>query len=131
MTTTQTILIVDDENDVLDWLDNKLFGEHYIVLRASTAKEALEKAQKEKPHLILIDIMLPDMEGAQVVQILANDAAMAHIPVIFMSGIVAKEDPGARPQLNVGGRLYRALGKPFEFKEILAEIHKALAASSD
>lgn len=126
MESAKTILVVDDEKDVLDWLESKLSGEHYTVLRASAAKEALEKARKNKPHLVLMDIVLPDMEGSEVVRMLASDPLTAHIPVIFMSGIISKEEEGTRLELNVGGRLYKALSKPFEFEQLLKEIKSVL-----
>lgn len=120
------ILVVDDEKDILDWLEKKLSSETYVVLMALTAKEALEKARRHKPDLILMDIVLPDMEGSEVVRILAGDSLTAHIPVIFMSGIVSKEDEHTQIELNVGGRLYRAVSKPFEFEELLKEIQETL-----
>ncbi len=120
------ILVVDDEKEVLDWLEKRLSSETYVVLMALTAKEALEKARRHKPDLILMDIVLPDMEGSEVVRILAKDSLTAHIPVIFMSGIVSKKDEHTQIELNVGGRLYRAVSKPFEFEELLKEIQETL-----
>ena len=120
------ILVVDDEKEVLDWLEKRLSGETYVVLMALTAREALEKARRHKPDLILMDIVLPDIEGSEVVRILAEDSLTAHIPVIFMSGIVSKEDEHTQIELNVGGRLYRSVSKPFEFEELLKEIQKTL-----
>ncbi|OGX27462.1 MAG: hypothetical protein A2705_04055 [Omnitrophica WOR_2 bacterium RIFCSPHIGHO2_01_FULL_52_10] len=122
----KTILVVDDEKEVLDWLEKKLSGENYAVLRASAAKEALEKTRKSKPDLILMDIVLPDMEGSDAVRILAEDPATGRVPVIFMSGIISKEDERTQLEINVGGRLYKALSKPFEFEELLKEIKKIL-----
>ena len=120
------ILVVDDEKEVLAWLERKLSSETYVVLMALTAKEALEKARRHKPDLILMDIVLPDMEGSEAVRILAGDSLTAHIPVIFMSGIVSKEDEHTQVELNVGGRLYRAVSKPFEFEDLLKEIQETL-----
>ena len=120
------ILVVDDEKEVLDWLDKKLSSETYVVLIALTAREALEKARRHKPDLILMDIVLPDMEGSEVVRILAKDSLTTHIPVIFMSGIVSKEDEHAQIELNVGGQLYPAVSKPFKYEELLKEIQESL-----
>jgi CheY-like chemotaxis protein len=126
MGAVKTILVVDDEKEVLDWLEKKLSGENYAVLRASAAKEALEKTRESKPDLVLMDIVLPDMEGSDVVRTLAEDPVTKHVPVMFMSGIISREDGPAPLELNVGGRLYKALGKPFEFEELLREIRKIL-----
>ena len=122
----KVILVVDDEKELLTWLEKKLSGENYVVLKALAAREALEKARRNKPDLILMDIVLPDMEGSQAVQMLAQDPLTEHIPVIFMSGIISKEDERTQLELNVGGRLYRALSKPFEFEELCKEIQKIL-----
>lgn len=127
MGATKTILVVDDEKEVLDWLEKKLSGENYAVLRASAAKEALEKTRKNSPDLILMDIVLPDMEGSDVVRTLAEDPMTKDVPVIFMSGIISREDDPTQLELNVGGRLYKALSKPFEFEELLREIKKILS----
>ncbi len=127
MTAAKTILVVDDEKEVLDWLEKKLSSENYVILRASMAKEALEKTRKSKPDLVLMDIVLPDMEGSEAVRILAEDPATAGVPVIFMSGIISREDERTQLELNVGGRLYKALSKPFEFEELLKEIKKILS----
>lgn len=126
MGATKTILVVDDEKEVLDWLEKKLSGENYAVLRASAAKEALEKTRESKPDLVLMDIVLPDMEGSDVVRTLAEDPMTKDVPVIFMSGIISREDDPTQLELNVGGRLYKALSKPFEFEELLREIKKIL-----
>lgn len=126
MTSAKTVLVVDDEKEVLDWLEKKFSGMNCAVLRASTAKEALEKTRKSKPDLVLMDIVLPDMEGSDAVRILAEDPATARVPVIFMSGIISREDKRTQLEVNVGGRLYKALSKPFEFEELLKEIQKTL-----
>lgn len=127
MGATKTILVVDDEKEVLDWLEKKLSGENYAVLRASAAKEALEKTRESNPDLVLMDIVLPDMEGSDVVRTLAEDPMTKDVPVIFMSGIISREDDPTQLELNVGGRLYKALSKPFEFEELLKEIKKILS----
>lgn len=120
------ILVVDDEKEVLDFLDKKLSAQDYEVLRAETAAEALEKTRKFLPHLILMDIVLPDMEGPEAVRQLAEDPLTKDIPVIFLSGIVSREEETAHPELNVGGRLYLAISKPFAFGELLGEIRKKI-----
>ena len=120
------ILVVDDEKDVVDWLEKKLSSEAYVILKALTAKEALAKSKRHKPDLVLMDIVLPDMEGSEAVRMLADDPQTTHIPVIFMSGIVSREDENTQMELNVGGRLFRAVSKPFKFEELLKEIQETL-----
>lgn len=126
MESAKAILIVDDEKDVLDWLEKKLTGENYRVIKARLAREALEKARKERPQLILMDIVLPDMEGSEVVRTLAEDPLTRDVSVIFMSGIISKEEQKRDMEVKVGGRMYRALGKPFDADELLREIRRCL-----
>ena len=120
------ILVVDDEKDVVDWREKKISSKAYVILKALTAKEALAKSKRHKPDLVLMDIVLPDMEGSEAVRMLADDPQTTHIPVIFMSGIVSREDENTQMELNVGGRLYRAVSKPFKFEELLKEIQETL-----
>lgn len=120
------ILVVDDEKETLDILEKKLRAQQFSVLKAATAKEALDQIQKSPPDLILMDIVLPDMEGSEAVRLLHEDPLTKDIPVIFLSGIVSKEEGTARPEINVGGRLYRAIAKPCTLSELLAGIRREL-----
>lgn len=121
----RTILAVDDEQEVLDFLEKKLSDQNYHVLRAVTAKEAIEQAKENLPNLIIMDIVLPDMEGSEAVRVLAESPQTQKIPVIFLSGILSKDDM-TDLELNVGGRLYKALSKPLAFEDLLKEIKKMI-----
>ncbi|MBI5149854.1 MAG: response regulator [Candidatus Omnitrophica bacterium] len=125
MNPAKTILVVDDEQEVLDFLEKKLPEQGYNVLRAATAMEAIREARKNLPQLILMDIVLPDMEGAEAVRLLAEAPPTQDIPVIFLSGILSKDDM-TDLELNVGGRLYKAVSKPFAFEDLLREIKKTI-----
>lgn len=80
----KTILIVDDEEDIIQLLDYNLKREGYDTLVAYTGKEALEFA-KLNPDLILLDIMIPDIDGLEVIKKLKRDKSTAKIPVIFLT----------------------------------------------
>ncbi|MBI5416120.1 MAG: response regulator [Candidatus Omnitrophica bacterium] len=125
MNPAKTILVVDDEQEVLDFLEKKLPEQGYNVLRAATAMEAIREARKNLPQLILMDIVLPDMEGSEAVRLLAEAPQTQDIPVIFLSGILSKDDM-TDLELNVGGRLYKAVSKPFAFEDLLTEIKKTI-----
>ncbi len=122
----ERILLVDDEEEILNLLEKKLLNENYEVLKATTARDALQKAQKLSPHLVLMDIALPDMEGPAAVRLLSENPSTQNIPVIFLSGIITREDQLVHPEINVGGRLYPAIAKPFVFEELLQEIKNKL-----
>ena len=118
------ILIVDDEEEVLSLLYKRLSALGYQVIRATRGNEAVTKTKVYAPHLILMDIVLPDIHGSEVVRILKDDPLTDQIPVIFLSGIVSK-DPGTQDSVvKIGNKEYPAIPKPFVFEELLREIKK-------
>jgi DNA-binding response OmpR family regulator len=81
------ILIVDDENDFIELLQYKLAGRGYDLIVANDGVHALSQARTQKPNLILLDILLPDLDGLSVCEILRRQPATKKIPVIFMSAL--------------------------------------------
>ncbi len=81
------ILIVDDENDFIELLQYKLAGHGYELIVANDGIQALSQARTMKPNLILLDILLPDLDGLSVCEILRRQPATNKIPVIFMSAL--------------------------------------------
>jgi len=121
------ILVVDDEKDLLELISRSLSAEGYEVTEAGTAEDAINKARTLNPDLILIDIMLPDMEGPEAVRILSEDSRTDKIPAIFLSGIITRDsDNEAATEVRVGERLYKALSKPFSSVELMTEVRKAI-----
>ena len=86
----KTILIIDDELDLLSLLKIRLEGVDYKVLSAPNAEEALGLLEKNKPDLILLDLLLPKMQGEEVCQRLKSDRKLKHIPVIIMTAHTAR-----------------------------------------
>ncbi len=83
----QRILIVDDEHDFIELLQYKLAGHGYELIVASDGVHALSQARQLKPNLILLDILLPDLDGLSVCEILRRQPATKKIPIIFMSAL--------------------------------------------
>src|SRR5580698_2799628 len=81
----QRILIVDDEHDFIELLQYKLAGHGYELIVANDGVHALSQARTLKPNLILLDILLPDLDGLSVCEILRRQPATKKIPIIFMS----------------------------------------------
>jgi DNA-binding response OmpR family regulator len=81
------ILIVDDENDFVELLQYKLAGHGYELIVANDGVHALSQARTQKPNLILLDILLPDLDGLSVCEILRRQPATKKIPIIFMSAL--------------------------------------------
>jgi len=122
----QTILTVDDEERVLDVIRDILSTKGYNVLTAKSGKEAIKKTRQFIPDLIVMDIMMPDPDGAAVVKQLKEDPATSSIPILFLSGIIMKESRQLLQEINVGGEFYSALAKPFDAAELLAAVSNLL-----
>ena len=84
---TPRILIVDDEPDFIELLQYKLTGHGYDLIVANDGVHALSQARQMKPDLILLDILLPDLDGLSVCEILKRQPSTKKIPVIFMSAL--------------------------------------------
>jgi DNA-binding response OmpR family regulator len=112
------ILIVDDEEDILHFLELVLKEKGYDVVTASGGQEALTRAQLERPHLVLLDIMMPQMDGWEVLKLLRVDEETADIPVAMLSARTEAKD---RVQgLQEGAVDY--ICKPFSLQELLGKI---------
>src|SRR5476649_1045274 len=81
------ILLVDDENDFIELLQYKLAGQGYDFIVANDGVQALSQARQFKPDLILLDILLPDLDGLSVCEILRRQPSTKKIPIIFMSAL--------------------------------------------
>lgn len=121
------ILVVDDEEEILNALEKKLSAEEFYVIKATRGREAIQKAKVYIPDLILMDIMLPDIDGSEAVRMIKREPTIAAVPILFLSGIVASQDRAAKPTVTVAGFEYPAIGKPFPFPQLLLEIRKILS----
>src|SRR5580765_946256 len=81
------ILLVDDENDFIELLQYKLAGQGYDFIVANDGVQALSQARQFKPDLILLDILLPDLDGLSICEILRRQPTTKKIPIIFMSAL--------------------------------------------
>ena len=116
------ILIIDDEKKMLTALEKRLKADGHTVAVEETAKGGLRRAKTLIPEIIFLDILLPDMDGSEVAQLLQNDAVLHTVPIVFLSGIVTDAQGGRHSEVKVGGLTYRALGKPFTYGELLEEM---------
>ena len=116
------ILLVDDEPDVIEIIKFNLDQEGYQVKTATNGSEAVKKAKKTFPHLIIMDVMMPELNGLQLCRIVRSDATMKNIPIIFLTARGETED--RIKGLEIGADDY--LSKPFHSKELLLRIDKIL-----
>ena len=118
----EKILIVDDEPDVVGFVQSVLKVENYEVIVAYDGIAALDLAETEKPDLILLDLMMPMMSGYEVCEQIKANPLTQHIPVLFLS---SAHTPEARAQsFRVGA--VELIKKPFLPKELLAQIRRHL-----
>lgn len=116
------ILIVDDEPDVRDVIKIVLEAEDYETMEASNGEEGLEKISKRPPDLIILDFMMPKMNGPVVCQTLKKDLLLRHIPVIMLTGRGELVDKVKG--IDAGADDY--ILKPFEPTELLARVKMIL-----
>ena len=121
--TKQTIVVVDDTSENLLLLMEMLSDQGYQVRLAPSGKRALASIQKEPPDLILLDILMPDLDGFEVCRLLKADDRLRDIPVIFVSALDEVFDKVTA--FSVGGVDY--ITKPFQVEEVLARVHTHLS----
>jgi two-component system phosphate regulon response regulator PhoB len=118
----QKILAVDDEEDILELLRFNLTKEGFAVIGAASGEEALKFARAEKPELILLDLLLPGIDGLEVARRLKKDASTKEIPIIM---VTAKgEEADIVTGLEVGAEDY--ITKPFSRKVLVARVRAVL-----
>jgi len=86
------ILFVDDEPDIRELLKLDLCDEGYQVILAADGREGLKQAQLERPDLIILDILMPGMDGTEMGSLLKESELTKNIPVIFLTGLKSKEE---------------------------------------
>jgi two-component system, OmpR family, response regulator len=119
-TDAHRVLVVDDEPNIVDVVSMALRFQGFAVESAGTGAEALSAVAEFRPHLIVLDVMLPDMEGFDVAQRLG--AQRARVPILFLT---ARDDTADKIRgLSIGGDDY--VTKPFSLEELVARIRTIL-----
>jgi CheY-like chemotaxis protein len=122
--TRKRIFIVDDESGFTRLLKLTLEGTgRYLVKEINDGTSAWLAAREFKPDLVFLDIVMPKIDGGEVAQKIRSDPALAHVPIIFLTAIVAKREAGQ----EIGG--YPFLAKPVSLEAITACIEEHLAAA--
>lgn len=121
------ILAVDDEQNILELIRYNLEKDGYLVLTASDGEKALALAQREKPDLILLDVMLPNLDGLAMCRVLRQNEATRKIPIIMISA--RGEELDKVLGLEMGADDY--VTKPFSNRELLARIKARLRSKEE
>ena len=122
MADKKKILIVDDEPQLVLVVKMRLEANKYEVITAQDGAEALEKVRAEKPDLIILDVMLPKLDGYKVCRMLKFDERFKNIPVIIFT--VRAQESDKEIVKEVGADAY--IPKPFESEVLLAKIKELL-----
>ena len=125
MASKKRILLVDDEKQLVEMMQMRLEAGGYAVLSAYDGQEALDKARTEKPDLIILDLMLPKVDGYKVCRMLKFDEKYKNIPVILFSARAQEED--IKLGKEVGAEAY--ITKQFDPAILLAKIKELLKES--
>lgn len=118
----RTILIVDDEEDVLDLLQLVFETSGFAVRRAATGKSAVSIAYEEPPDVVLLDVMMPEMDGWQVLRTLKADERTRQVPVVMLSARAERRDKMIGLQEGAEGYI----AKPFSPSEVVREVQSFL-----
>ena len=121
------LLVVDDEPDAVLILARTLLARGYRVTTAKSGLQAINLAKAEKPDLILLDILMPDMDGMQVAATLQEDPTTRDIPVIFLTCLITKKTQEIGLRYHDAGQ-YAFIAKPYDLDNLLMEIDRLIGA---
>ena len=117
----KTILIADDEPNQIATLEAFLSQRGYKIIVASNGEQAFAKALQFLPNLVILDIMMPKMDGTEVAMVLKHDVRTKHIPIFFVTAVISQED-----QPKVTGNPNLIFAKPVKLNELLEAIHNSI-----
>ena len=121
------ILIVDDEVDLVETVRFPLEMKGFNVLVSYNGEDALSQARKEKPDLIILDLMLPKLDGYKVCRLLKFDERYKHIPILMLTAKTQEKDKILGKE--TGADEY--ITKPFEMDDLMEKVKKYLKISSE
>lgn len=121
------ILLVDDEQDILEIVGYNLSQEGYKIITASNGKEAITKAKKELPHLIIIDVMMPEMDGIEAVENIRRIPELSEVIITFLTA--RAEDYSQVAGFDVGADDY--ITKPIKPKVLVSKVKALLRRLKD
>ncbi len=124
MAKPQTILLVEDDMDLIEMYETKFKMEGFQVERAGNGAEALNKIKESKPSIVLLDIVMPEVDGVQVLRDLKTDPATKEIPVLLLTNLGQDGDIKKGMELGAADYLIKANFTP---NEVVGKINKVLA----
>jgi len=117
--TKKKILVLDDEKHIIIYLETLLRNKGYEAISASNVEEALEAARREKPDLVILDLMMPKQTGTDFARKIARDKELKHTPIIVVSALAGRELAVHKP--------VAVFDKPIDPDKFIAAVEKALS----
>lgn len=121
------ILVVDDEEDLLELINYNLSKEGYRVTCVSTGEDALREARTNPPDLVVLDLLLPYVDGLEVCKLLKNDSRTRHVPIVMLTA--KGEEADMVTGLELGADDY--ITKPFSPRVLIARVRAVLRRKSE
>lgn len=120
------ILLVDDEPDVLEIVGYNLLQEGYQIFTAENGKQAVQSAKKHNPHLIIMDVMMPEMDGMEACEIIRKVPELSHVIITFLTA--RNEDYSQVAGFDAGADDY--IAKPIKPKLLVSKVKALLDRKS-
>jgi two-component system, sensor histidine kinase and response regulator len=116
--------LVEDDKNLANLTKIALGKKGHEVEIFSEGLKAVEVAQKRKPDLILMDVMMPDISGGEVLKLLRKDPDLRDIPVIFLTALISSSERNVG--ISIDGINFQTLGKPYDMKQLLESVENSL-----
>ncbi len=123
---TAKVLVVDDEPEITDIVETFLSEAGYTVTVENHSRQAIAKAKEFKPDVVILDIMMPDIDGYAICQEIKQDPALSSVPIIFLTGKDRNDDMGR--SFKAGGDMF--IKKPFSCERLLEIVNLVVMSTS-
>ncbi len=123
----RTVLIVDNDIDILTVLQKGLSQRGYNVISADNGSDTIMLARSKGPDMILLDLLMPDMDGAAVAAMLREDPLTRHIPIVFTTCLISRPEQSQRNNHLIAG--HATFAKPYDIDELTEEMEKLMKCS--
>lgn len=117
-----SILLIDDEESIFEVIEGLLYREGYNLIYIDSGKEALNRIDEIQPDVILLDLMMPEMDGIETCKLIKSNEGWRHIPIIMVTALSSKEDLAR--SLNAGADDF--VSKPINSIELRARVRSML-----
>lgn len=121
----RTVLVVDNDIDILNALKKGLSQRGYSVISADNGSDTIMLTISKRPDMILLDLLMPDMDGAAVAAMLREDPLTCHIPIVFTTCLISRPDQARRNGCLIPSQA--TFAKPYDIDELTEEMEKMMS----